>query len=1325
MVLKILILLLCIIGGFSLEIVQYNFGVNFGQVFNDFSLNNNYAVNGLSSKTIVGDTIPTDRGAYFQIDDNNIITLPPNDMPTTGIILQSIFSLTIWINSINSYDSYIFNRVSNEENYFYIKRKEIGNYIECCFSSNSSVIAIISPENSFNNGKEYLGIWQFISLTVRKNELFVNLNGKFTNQAILSTEYNESLGTYTSYIGYKGLKLQSHQGFIWSLSIYNNEAIFQSQNVGSFYNSGNCLVGNCSDSCDPSIVISGIHYCLPVNVNNNTNAAGINCYFCPDNIGCSDSICLTCSCYPINSCILNNGSSLCLNSTQFIVSSGSDLFLLRYLRNMQAISNCNPECTSCTGSSLCSACIDNNASPNKKSPGCICKSKYWGTPSTTSSSGCQSCLAACATCANATTCSTCSDANAYTDSTSLIGCTCNEGYYWATYTPCTSTCYQCNQCNIDCLSCSSSYWCDICIDSNSASIMNVGRMLIDSFVNTYSNINSSTKPSRAASTSYTYCNCKPGYWGVYPLSRTSICYPCNSDCATCGQANICLTCNSKIFVPSIYGGCACADGTYLNGEACSSCNSNCLTCNNATSCVTCVDINSYPIINGSCLCNPGYSLNSDLKLCIQCTINTPEVDCNCHPLCIKCYGSSNYNCFSCLYNSLSGVCVNNCPLGYTSVNKICVILNDNPAPVTQFLFQSVGDCFFDSANGLTICTATNSTSRRLLDISNPITCYLRGVYFPGGASLVLNSTTQNQVLGNIFSISVWINPQVANGIIIYRDYSSNCLIAIGIQSLMPYIEIFLRNSIYTYTSTIPIILNKWNNILFTINYSSQTTITLYTNRIITNPQSLSNAPYQEHISSNLFIASDSNLNNFYTGFIYEIEIYPYILSIDYITSSVCNGCFVCEENGYCIPNCNISYYYSQNLTECLQCPPQCSNGCLNSTTCNLCADYKCVKCTNFRTNSCTQCEPGYEVVNSLCVLCNSTSFYDSNSLTCKACEGLCYTCNSPTICTSCVQDSYVINNTQCTCNLGYSGTTACERNFFTVSLEIDQDNNVTLLFSEPLQNSLTASSIVITVDSNKLDFTIKESNSSVYIVTVDFISYITDTSTLNITFVTNIVSAYNSLLFTTSLTTKLYINNDSLENKLLAARAAAAKAIAKSGVAVGLSGAVVSSLLSFSPTSLFDFMNTAEILGVVILFNMDLYPVLSSFLLGAQTFSIIPNIFSFFINQNEGVALPQKDLDYGNSTNLFLLNDGNQIFIFILFLLILFALLLLSLKTKFKTKLRRPLAYFKYGFFLRFLIQNYLNSLITTAKGIRYTRLDNTVQIVDFCFCIMFIVKFI
>ena len=93
MVVALLSFLFCFIRVISVELIEYKFGINFGQIFHDYSSNNNYAVNGISSLTTTLDTIATDRGAFFQ--GNNIITLPPNDMSASGLILGNTFTILL------------------------------------------------------------------------------------------------------------------------------------------------------------------------------------------------------------------------------------------------------------------------------------------------------------------------------------------------------------------------------------------------------------------------------------------------------------------------------------------------------------------------------------------------------------------------------------------------------------------------------------------------------------------------------------------------------------------------------------------------------------------------------------------------------------------------------------------------------------------------------------------------------------------------------------------------------------------------------------------------------------------------------------------------------------------------------------------------------------------------------------------------------------------------------------------------------------------------------------------------------------------------------
>ena len=153
-------------------------------------------------------------------------------------------------------------------------------------------------------------------------------------------------------------------------------------------------------------------------------------------------------------------------------------------------------------------------------------------------------------------------------------------------------------------------------------------------------------------------------------------------------------------------------------------------------------------------------------------------------------------------------------------------------------------------------------------------------------------------------------------------------------------------------------------------------------------------------------------------------------------------------------------------------------------------------------------------------------------------------------------------------------------------------------------------------------------------------------------------------------------------------------------------------------------MNTAEILVSVMLFNINLYPVLSKFLQGARTISLIPNPFSYFIDETQGVPLSSQENEYGNDTNLLMLNDGVQIFTLLLFIFIFLVLLFLNRIPRCEIKLQRQLKYFKYSFFIRFFIQNYLESLNSTVQGIRNSKFANSIQIVDYSLCIFFFVNF-
>ena len=75
-------------------IVEYRFSYNYGEVFHDFSENLNLGVNGDDPLGTSHNSLPTDRGAYFNAQ-SEIIKLPANYNCTTNITLPADFSIVM------------------------------------------------------------------------------------------------------------------------------------------------------------------------------------------------------------------------------------------------------------------------------------------------------------------------------------------------------------------------------------------------------------------------------------------------------------------------------------------------------------------------------------------------------------------------------------------------------------------------------------------------------------------------------------------------------------------------------------------------------------------------------------------------------------------------------------------------------------------------------------------------------------------------------------------------------------------------------------------------------------------------------------------------------------------------------------------------------------------------------------------------------------------------------------------------------------------------------------------------------------------------------
>ncbi|CAD8151440.1 unnamed protein product [Paramecium pentaurelia] len=178
-------------------------------------------------------------------------------------------------------------------------------------------------------------------------------------------------------------------------------------------------------------------------------------------------------------------------------------------------------------------------------------------------------------------------------------CICINGYYM-------NPNFECIKCNTKCITCNGYESCTSC-DSQS------NRLLFQNM-----------------------CVCKQGY---FDNMNDINCQQCHYLCKECYfEYDRCTECDTQIFRQLSKGKCVCQVGYYEdNQQICQKCNSNCYTCEQENICLSC-DIQQNRILNTQqiCICNLGYFENQ---------VNQCQT---CHYSCIYCNQSDEFNqCTSC------------------------------------------------------------------------------------------------------------------------------------------------------------------------------------------------------------------------------------------------------------------------------------------------------------------------------------------------------------------------------------------------------------------------------------------------------------------------------------------------------------------------------------------------------------------------------------------------------------------------------------------------------------------------------------------------------
>ena len=188
-----------------------------------------------------------------------------------------------------------------------------------------------------------------------------------------------------------------------------------------------------------------------------------------------------------------------------------------------------------------------------------------------------------------------------------------------------------------------------------------------------------------------------------------------------------------------------------------------------------------------------------------------------------------------------------------------------------------------------------------------------------------------------------------------------------------------------------------------------------------------------------------------------------------------NNCKTCSENKNNCISCNEGFYLTDTNT-CEECIAPCKT-CSNANICTSCIDYyfslsdNCLECnvnckeTENDNCKCNDCEEGFYLLNHQCLECDNNcktcSEIKTNCLSCREgcdllpngicvlCASPCKTCSSANICTSCIDNYFLLSDKCLKCNINCKTTEIdnckcnnCEDGFYLYNNQcLECDNN--------------------------------------------------------------------------------------------------------------------------------------------------------------------------------------------------------------------------------------------------------------------------------------------
>ena len=418
----------------------------------------------------------------------------------------------------------------------------------------------------------------------------------------------------------------------------------------------------------------------------------------------------------------------------------------------------------------------------------------------------------------------------------------------------------------------------------------------------------------------------------------------------------------------------------------------------------------------------------------------------------------------------------------------------------------------------------------------------------------------------------------------------------------------------------------------------------------------------------------------------------------------CDGeCRKCIEKGSCL-ECKSAYaipfrsgckcidgHYNISrlnfLNSCKKCSLKC-DGCEENGHC-----FNCIGKYTILTNFSCPCEPGYYDPGDAyqdCIKCISYQESETCKLQCekkmvwvknqcKNCSEFCNVCESPEKCLEC-EKGFIPRSGVCGCPQGKQLEKGkCVPKYFTLSISVQTNNSLILLFSEELETNLTVSTTFISTQSQDLYLNITSLSPDSYLIEVPTFKAQRNVST------PFILSFQEPIYSITDSTLEFYSYQGSFYPLGPSAFAKAIKSTTQSVLTASFASAMVS-----NPAACWILINTIQIISFLPLSAVNFSEDIIEFIQAIGGYSVIPNWIALFFNKDASGEPSDRAKILGVKSSVFWVNFGSSLLLLMAYIVFAPFIYLGMWVPKVYKYCENWIRNYKYNLFLRFWIEVYL-----------------------------------